>query len=278
MFFYLLFLTHTFLYAIGKTWFLKNHFLPFTMSVMCIISYSVFNEHWFFSLSQLSLRFCIGFTVTQALVCIPVKPIKWAQVDSNHRPRAYQARALTCWAMSPRHGAAAKLALSLAWYWSSHPVLCFWLALVSPMWLRLLLFGSFVCFLTSLLCLSGQGDRSFRFTCVMEMMGFEPMTPCLQGRCSPNWATPPCRLPIVLLLCSFAFTMNIWMNLVHNRLPLENSSSMRDFQVLAGFLSIPASRHASTTHSKLNNNIPKLLCFLMTPIWFRVGTRISRSP
>ena len=25
----------------------------------------------------------------------------------------------------------------------------------------------------------------------MEMMGFEPMTPCLQGRCSPNWATPP---------------------------------------------------------------------------------------
>ena len=24
------------------------------------------------------------------------------------------------------------------------------------------------------------------------MMGFEPMTPCLQGRCSPNWATPPC--------------------------------------------------------------------------------------
>ena len=41
-------------------------------------------------------------------------------------------------------------------------------------------------FLTSLSCLSGQGDRSFRFTCVMEMMGFEPMTPCLQGRCSPN--------------------------------------------------------------------------------------------
>ena len=26
--------------------------LPFTMSVMCIISYSVFNEHWFFSLQE----------------------------------------------------------------------------------------------------------------------------------------------------------------------------------------------------------------------------------
>ena len=24
------------------------------------------------------------------------------------------------------------------------------------------------------------------FTTTMEMMGFEPMTPCLQGRCSPN--------------------------------------------------------------------------------------------
>ena len=88
LFFYLLFF-------LEKPDFLKI-ILPFTMSVMCIISYSVFNEHWFFSLSQFSLRFCIGFTVTQALVCIPVKPIKWAQVDSNHRPRAYQARALTC--------------------------------------------------------------------------------------------------------------------------------------------------------------------------------------
>ena len=31
--------------------------------------------------------------------------------------------------------------------------------------------------------------RTVRF--VVEMMGFEPMTPCLQGRCSPSWATPP---------------------------------------------------------------------------------------
>ena len=27
---------------------------------------------------------------------------------------------------------------------------------------------------------------------LVEMMGIEPMTPCLQGRCSPSWATPPC--------------------------------------------------------------------------------------
>ena len=37
----------------------------------------------------------------------------------------------------------------------------------------------------------------------MEMMGFEPMTPCLQGRCSPNWATPP------LVCLFFTFAMNM---------------------------------------------------------------------
>ena len=52
----------------------------------------------------------------------------WALVDSNHRPHAYQACALTCWAKSP--------------------------------WL-------------------------------VEMRGIEPLTPCLQSRCSPSWATPP---------------------------------------------------------------------------------------
>ena len=33
---------------------------------------------------------------------------------------------------------------------------------------------------------------------LVEMMGFEPMTPCLQGRCSPNWATPPCGVYLSL--------------------------------------------------------------------------------
>ena len=33
----------------------------------------------------------------------------------------------------------------------------------------------------------------------MEMEGFEPLTPCLQGRCSPNWATPPYKSGIHLL-------------------------------------------------------------------------------
>ena len=51
----------------------------------------------------------------------------WVQMDSNHRPHAYQACALTSWAMNP----------------------------------------------------------------LVEVIGFEPMTPCLQGRCSTSWAIPP---------------------------------------------------------------------------------------
>ena len=49
----------------------------------------------------------------------------------------------------------------------------------------LLAFGSFpLPYFASVLVRSRRSV--FRFTCVMEMMGFEPMTPCLQGRCSPN--------------------------------------------------------------------------------------------
>ena len=69
----------------------------------------------------------------------------WAQVDSNHRPHAYQACALTTWAMSP----------------------CCYPRCISPT------------------CPSS-------FSEVVEMNGIEPMTPCLQSRCSPSWATPPC--------------------------------------------------------------------------------------
>ena len=82
-------------------------------------------------------------------------------MDSNHRPHAYQACALTTWATNRF--------LSLNWYWfkpSSYP------------------FGS-------------------RHCRVVEMMGIEPMTPCLQGRCSPSWATPP-----YLRVCSFSMIIN----------------------------------------------------------------------
>ena len=41
-------------------------------------------------------------------------------------------------------------------------------------------------------CLSTQVFvRSYSPHSLVEMKGFEPLTPCLQGRCSPSWATPP---------------------------------------------------------------------------------------
>ena len=50
----------------------------------------------------------------------------WAQMDSNHRPRAYQARALTTWAMSPYSYGSLSLCspetLRLWWrWWDSNP-------------------------------------------------------------------------------------------------------------------------------------------------------------
>ncbi len=70
----------------------------------------------------------------------------WAQMDSDHRPHAYQACALTSWAMSPY---------------------------------------------------------------VVEVIGFEPMTPCLQGRCSTSWAIPPFpKITLPFFSGSYAFIKN----------------------------------------------------------------------
>ena len=73
--------------------------------------------------------FKLSFTVTWftikslwRLICS-----SWAQVDSNHRPRAYQARALTSWAMSP-YAWCVLIHLSPLWpspvwwrWWDSNP-------------------------------------------------------------------------------------------------------------------------------------------------------------
>ena len=94
--------------------------------------------------------------------------MKWlAQVDSNHRPRAYQARALTTWAMSQyiAFGSDICSAGEITSWWNPYG----W----NPHFVRVSVF------LRPLA------------RAVVEMMGFEPMTPCLQGRCSPSWATPP---------------------------------------------------------------------------------------
>ena len=83
--------------------FLKTVFLNY-LFVLLYLLYSVFNEH----------------LLANHQVCW------WAQMDSNHRPRAYQARALTTWAMSPYSVGSLSLCplrhLCLWWrWWDSNP-------------------------------------------------------------------------------------------------------------------------------------------------------------
>ena len=152
--------------------------LPFTMSVMCIISYSVFNEHWFFSLSQNMLaRICLhiplsGFTVTQTLACIPVKPTKMGSSGLEPPTSRLSGARSNLLSYEPASGTVPPPYPHLLW-------------LGSGMLSRSSALGS-LRFLTSHSVPVRSRRSVFRFTSVMEMMGFEPMTPCLQGRCSPN--------------------------------------------------------------------------------------------
>ena len=99
----------------------------------------------------------------------------WAQVDSNHRPHAYQACALTSWAMSPYlRLEAVGFSLPLSPFCAMQSFHFTQLRVHSASWFRKLC--------ARLVC---------RFNRLVEMNGIEPMTPCLQSRCSPSWATPP---------------------------------------------------------------------------------------
>ena len=50
----------------------------------------------------------------------------------------------------------------------------------------------------------GDGRRSFVFRRpLVEMRRIELLTPCLQGRCSPSWATPPYEQGIRIEIFSF---------------------------------------------------------------------------
>ena len=52
---------------------------------------------------------------------------------------------------------------------------------------------------------------------MVEMTGVEPATLCVQGRCSPNWATPP--------RCIFlSYKWWAWMELNHRPLPYQSSA------------------------------------------------------
>ena len=122
----------------------KNYFLGFYLNfAVFIVQFSRYKEYKMFH---------ILYSPNQALLDLLFQPQQnvlasgslrcwWAQVDSNHRPYAYQAYALTTWAMS-------------------------------PYWLDRQLFVSYP-------------------HPLVEMRRIELLTPCVQGRCSPSWATPP---------------------------------------------------------------------------------------
>ena len=113
-------------------------------------------------------------------------------MDSNHRPRAYQARALATWA-TDRFTQRLIRFVPLRYVDHSFPS-PFFNHLIGEEWDSNLILerGSRDRFrLTIIDAIFRSQVRSTLDRKMVEMMGFEPMTPCLQGRCSPNWATPP---------------------------------------------------------------------------------------
>ena len=106
----LTFMIVAFLLFFRSFYFKSISFLDFWLLLLLVFSFQgAFTD--FFSLSMEIARFELATPCLQGR-CSPnwAKPPfttiyfyikKWAQVDSNHRPRAYQARALTGWAMSP---------------------------------------------------------------------------------------------------------------------------------------------------------------------------------
>ena len=123
------------------------------------------------------LPFLLSFIFYLLSLLSPNFVWRWSVwMDSNHRPRAYQARALTTWATN-RYSCVLILPIFLYPCDEESNSFGIWslYAIGNEAW-------SFLWTSPSGGCRHGR---------LVEMMGFEPMTPCLQGRCSPNWATPP---------------------------------------------------------------------------------------
>ena len=76
----------------------------------------------------------------------------------------------------------------------------------------------FVCFLffAWYFSLSAKKYTPKLFNSMVEVNGIEPMTPCLQSRCSPSWATPPC--------ISFPKQWWVWMGSNHRPPPYQDGA------------------------------------------------------
>ena len=93
--------------------------------------------------------------------------------------------------ISPRHP---PYALSILTYVFTLTFLAFWVSFSTSekSFLDELFFLSF------LLLYSFQRTGYLTFVRLVEMRRIELLTPCLQGRCSPSWATPPFYVDVTL--------------------------------------------------------------------------------
>ena len=111
---------------------------------------------------------------------------------------------------------------------------------------------------------------------LVEMMGIEPMTPCLQGRCSPSWATPPFDKWIV--------KSEEWRVKSFGWKSFAFSSSFRlSFEVYWVDLSVTQNWTTSYTRIHRSFTSSRRLSFLVCsisefPIYLISLIRISRSP
>ena len=191
--------------------------------------YSIFNEHnarssseqWRVKSEKWRGNVSLLFHFYLLLLPSPNSVRRWSVwMDSNHRPRAYQARALATWATN-------RFTHRLWFFHHASLFLpCSRSTLFKPLQDQLLGVWSFA----SSRYFPDIGTRYYR---VVEMMGFEPMTPCLQGRCSPSWATPPCsqgRFSLfsrIVANSSFALILKNWTTKVPYALTLETSLVFR---------------------------------------------------
>ena len=93
---------------------------------------------------------------------------------------------------------------------------------------------------------------------LVEMNGIEPMTPCLQSRCSPSWATPPYSIEHrASLFCCSAHSVSSW-KLVYFLLIKKAKFDKPNFQCTYKVCTIGPSKLNNTYKS--NFVIPDLGC------------------
>ena len=98
---------------------------------------------------------------------------------------------------------------------------------------------------------------------LVEMRRIELLTPCLQGRCSPSWATPPCRVNLMQFGFSFCTPRThgtqVW-------------KKIRNAQILVGLsgLEPPTSRLSGVRSNRLSYR-PMQEIFLGSSLIFSVS-------